>query len=92
MGQLPDIEGIDMKIRYKRKDFEFISVSSVGERYALHMPLGHDIHVMIDRTRRGKPRPWEVIRKTDAGWSGMGDSRFKTPENAARAALEYWGF
>ena len=84
--------GNSIIVHRNRRDFEFISISSVGERYLMKMPLGHDIHIMIDRTRRGKARPWEVIRKTDAGWSGMGESRFKTPENAARAALEFWGF
>ena len=86
MGQLPEIEGIDMKIRYKRKDFEFVPV---GSRFVL---LCGDIHIVQDATRRRQARPWQVIRKTDAGWSGMGESRFKTPENAARGALEYWGF
>lgn len=91
MGQLPDIEGIDMKIRYKRKDFEFVPV---GSRYVFITPGENEIHITRDMTRARQARSWEAVYKSkhSGKFKGMGESCFKTPENAARAALEYWGF
>lgn len=78
-------------VRFDRRDFTFVEVKPRSNRF-VHIPhFGRHIHLVKDHRGGGK-RQWIVLSKSVSGWSGMGESRFKTPENAARAALEYWGF
>lgn len=79
-------------VRFDRRDFTFVEQKPGSNRF-VHVPhVGRHIHLVEDH-RSGRQRRWMALSKSSSGWSGMGQSsRFLSAQNAARAALEFWGF
>lgn len=82
----------EMVVRFSGQDFTF----KPQKGRLVHIPhVGRHIHIVRDHAsaRRRADRPWIAVSKDAHGWHDMKPYRsYVSAENAARAALEFWGF